>query len=161
AQFPVELQRLPVAEAAPLLVVRLEKFRAPFVGVDEVEAGRRRDPFFPLGAAWLDTWRRDRIDFRPRDLLNAARRGWEEPQRGLRGQPAAPNDQHAYHHGAAPLRTETDEHEAIEQTVRRRLDDLWEREKEGLQSSGWDPDGLADVLKGLIDCWLRREGHWP
>ncbi|MFO0967623.1 MAG: hypothetical protein U0793_18845 [Gemmataceae bacterium] len=45
--------------------------------------------------------------------------------------------------------------------MRRRLDELRQREKTALQTRGWDPEGLADVLKTLTECWLRRAEHWP
>ncbi|MFO0967624.1 MAG: ATP-binding protein [Gemmataceae bacterium] len=57
AQFTVELQRLPLAAAAPLVTVRLDDFCKPFAGMEEV-TGRRRDPFSArrglvrAGGAW-------------------------------------------------------------------------------------------------------------
>jgi hypothetical protein len=89
AQFTVSLQRVPVAEARQILAARLERFLQPSLDLDGVRERVREDPLFPLGSAWLDERLGDRIDLRPRDLINWACEAWQQEQARLRQQGGA------------------------------------------------------------------------
>jgi hypothetical protein len=82
AQFEVSLQRVTPAEAERIVVARLADFFGPFRGRPALP----RDPFFPLGEAWRAEFLRDKIDLRPRDVLNWAREGFRREQEALRGE---------------------------------------------------------------------------
>jgi hypothetical protein len=80
AQFEIALQRLNVEQAAQLIRVRLDRFLAPFDGLEAVQRRRREDAFFPLGSAWFQREFHERKDLRPRDVINWAREGWRRQQ---------------------------------------------------------------------------------
>ncbi|HZY90920.1 MAG TPA: AAA family ATPase, partial [Gemmataceae bacterium] len=83
AQFEVRLQRLNAAEALEVVRARLRAFRAPFAEVGAVRLWLRRDELYPLGRGWYERHLRDRVDLRPRDVINWAREGWRAQQEAL------------------------------------------------------------------------------
>ncbi len=159
AQREVELQRLPVAEALPVVESRLQRFLAPFDGIDEVARQQGRDALFPLGLAWYENYGKDHVEVRPRDLMNAARGGWAAQQRALheRGGLVWLRDWPA--HGNDPVSPEQPQ-ETLENALAARLDALTAEQGRLLQRRGWDPEGMADVLKTLCACCQARE-QWP
>src|SRR5262249_34455663 len=84
AQFTVSLQRVPTAETRRIVAARLERFLPPSLDLDGVPDRLREDPLFPLGSAWLDGRLGDKIDLRPRDLINWACEAWQQEQTRLR-----------------------------------------------------------------------------
>ena len=74
AQFELHLQRLTAAQALRLVHARLAEFLAPFGDVEPIRQRVRSDPYFPLGAEWARRNVEDKVDMRPRDVVNWARR---------------------------------------------------------------------------------------
>jgi hypothetical protein len=84
AQFEVLLQRATVPEARRIVAARLARFFAPFGTLTPVQQQIAQDPLFPLGRPWADAFLGDKIDVRPRGVINAAREGWRREQETLR-----------------------------------------------------------------------------
>jgi hypothetical protein len=82
-QTEVRLERLRATEAERLVLARLDAFFVPFAGLDELARARQASPFFPLGHSWYERSLRDRVDLRPRDVINGAREAWRQEQRRL------------------------------------------------------------------------------
>ncbi len=80
AQFEVPLQRVSPADAERIVAARLAQFLAPFRN----QLGWPPDPVFPLGRAWLAEVLHNRIDLRPREVINWAREGYARQQEALR-----------------------------------------------------------------------------
>lgn len=83
AQFEVALHRVSAAQAERIVAARLERLLEPFRELGPVRARREQDGLFPLGRAWHDEFLRDKIEVRPRDVLNGAREGWRREQQRL------------------------------------------------------------------------------
>ena len=83
AQFEVHLQRLTAAEAQRLVRARLADFLAPFADREPIRSRLEADPLFPLGEEWRRRRLQDKVDLRPRDVLNGAREGWRTQQEEL------------------------------------------------------------------------------
>jgi hypothetical protein len=86
AQFQVSLQRLSVTEGRRIVAARLRKWLLPFAHLDQVRARQQEDDLFPLGSAWANEFFGDKIDLRPRDVINGAREGWWREQELLEQQ---------------------------------------------------------------------------
>jgi hypothetical protein len=154
-QFTVPLHRIPPAEARLILAARLERFVQPSLERDAVRERVREDPLFPLGTPWLEERLRDRIDVRPRDLINWACEAWRAEQTRLRhqggpewlarnGSPPGPT--------SAPPLTAEQIREAIDRKVEEKLAEL--REQRGWQSHTLPPD--ADQMAGVV-CKLLEQ----
>jgi AAA ATPase domain len=83
AQFELGLQRLTAEQARQLIQARLTEFLAPFAGLGPIYERLRADPLFPLGAPWYEHHFQDKMDIRPRDVVNRAREGWRRQQEAL------------------------------------------------------------------------------
>src|SRR5581483_5206812 len=83
AQFEVPLHRISPEAGRQIVRARLERFLEPFAEADAVRQRTAEDALFPLGTAWADEFFRDRIDVRPRDVVNAAREAWRREQEDL------------------------------------------------------------------------------
>ncbi len=83
-QFEISLQRLSRPEARRIVAARLEQVVAPFEGVEPVRRRLHEDDLFPLGRAWEEAYFGDKVDLRPRDVINWAREGWSREQESLR-----------------------------------------------------------------------------
>jgi hypothetical protein len=84
AQFDVRLQRIGTAGARQILSARLRHFLEPFRHLEAVQQQAQHDPLFPLGEAWAQAAFQDRIELRPRSVLNEARAGWQQEQEAQR-----------------------------------------------------------------------------
>jgi hypothetical protein len=84
AQFEIPLQRIGPIEAERIVTARLAQFMTPYCRVDVIRGRAHDDPLFPLGRGWRDRFFRDRIDVRPREVINAAREGWRREQEEIR-----------------------------------------------------------------------------
>jgi AAA ATPase domain len=80
AQFEVQLNRLSKEDARRMLAARIENFMEPFHELDAVRQRLQDDPLFPLGQAWYDGLTRDKVELRPRDVINWAREAWRRQQ---------------------------------------------------------------------------------
>jgi hypothetical protein len=86
AQFEISLHRISATAGRQLVGERLERFVEPFAAVDAVRRRLHEDDLFPLGRVWAGSYFRDRIEVRPRDVINGAREGWRQQQERLRQQ---------------------------------------------------------------------------
>jgi hypothetical protein len=84
AQFEIPLQRILPAEAERIVTARLARFLTPYSHLDIIRERTRHDPLFPLGLRWRDRFFQDRIDVRPREVINAAGEGWRREQAEIR-----------------------------------------------------------------------------
>jgi hypothetical protein len=84
AQLEVELQRVGGVEAGDLIRARLDEFFRPYENLGGLRQRRQHDDFFPLGRAWYERQFKDKIDLRPRDVINQAREAWHGEQQRLR-----------------------------------------------------------------------------
>ena len=82
-QFEVGLQRLTAAQSRQLIQARLTDFLGPFAALGPIQERLRTDPLFPLGAPWYKQHLQDKVDIRPRDVVNWAREGWRRQQETL------------------------------------------------------------------------------
>lgn len=80
AQHRINLQPISMTEARAIVLGRVEKFCAPFAKVKEVATARKRDPLTPLSEKWWSKYSNGLIEARPRDVVRAARDGWELEQ---------------------------------------------------------------------------------
>ena len=79
----ISLKPIVSAEARALITSRLEIFLLPFNELPEVAAKMQQDPLFPLGRQWFEEVTGERIDFRPRDMINLAKARFYEEQTAL------------------------------------------------------------------------------
>jgi hypothetical protein len=158
AQFEVRLGRLTNQEAVRLVRARLDAFLAPYTALNEVRRRCSADELFPLGRSWHDRALKDRVDLRPRDVINWAREGWRRQQEDLArrgdtawladGMPPLPPD---YGDEAPP--TEEEIRAAIDRKVAEKLADFraWRlRELERLPADADHLAGRAYAL--LVQC---------
>lgn len=164
AQHEIFLQRLSSLQARSLIAVRLEAFHKPFAQIEEIQKQVRGDSFFPLGEDWVRASLEGKTEYRPRDVLNQARWGWERQQEILadKGGPAWLASWKAVAPPAAgdsPISPDQVQ-KLIDQGIRGRLLVLEEEQKTSLKKLAWDPDTLAGLLFQLLGNWVKREG-WP
>jgi len=160
AQFEVHLLRLTPQESRRIVAARLEKVIQPFVSLEPVRQRSQQDELFPLGRAWADEFFRDKIDLRPRDVLNAARESWRRQQEALRklSGPAwlLSWDRPATITGEGKVETveptEAQIREAIDSKVAQMLADHCDQRRQ--QPDALAPD--ADNLAGLIAALLKQ-----
>jgi hypothetical protein len=84
AQFEIALLRTSVAEGREIVAARLQRFFEPVAQWDTMQPRLQEEPLFPLGNAWADTFLKDKVEVRPRDMLTWAREGWQREQAVLR-----------------------------------------------------------------------------
>jgi hypothetical protein len=150
AQFTVSLQRVPVAEARQILAARLERFLQPSLDLDGVRERVRQDPLFPLGRAWLDERLGDRVDVRPRDLINWACEAWQQEQtRRQQEDDPVPLPEPV----SVPPPTAEQIREVIDHTVEQKLAEL--REQRQRQSHTLPPD--AGQMTGVVFKLLEQQ----
>jgi len=119
-QFEVQLHRLSAAEEREMVRARLRAFLAPFADAGAVRLWLRQDDLYPLGRGWYERHLRDRVDVRPRDVINRAREGWRAQQEAL-AREGGP-DWLANWTGAAPEDAEPVQPEAPEAAIDRKVD---------------------------------------
>lgn len=152
-QFEVALQRVPVTEAGALVAARVDRFFAPFDHLAAVRQRRQDDPLFPLGRAWWEAHARDRIEFRPRDVLNAAREAWRREQERLRASDGA--SWLAQWDSPAPPAPTWPMPEQVRQAIDRRVaeevDEQVRQQRAHAEAAPADADQLTGLLLGLLD----------
>jgi hypothetical protein len=84
AQFEIALQRTSVADARKIVAARLERFLKPEAQSDAMKRRLEQDPLFPLGTSWAEEFLKNKVEVRPRDILNWAREGWRREQAALK-----------------------------------------------------------------------------
>jgi len=82
-QFEERLDRISPEQARPLVQKRVERFLAPFEELAEVRQKVFEDPLFPLGSKWYEELMKERVELRPRDVINDAGGRWYLEQQTL------------------------------------------------------------------------------
>jgi hypothetical protein len=82
-QFEIVLGRLRREQGRALMQARLQRFLAPYAGLEGVAERLQTDALFPLGTPWFEARVRDLPDFRPRDLIGWACEQWQRQQEEL------------------------------------------------------------------------------
>jgi hypothetical protein len=80
AHYLVELQRIGVREARQVIQSRLQPFQEPFLMLPEIKELVQRDYLFPLGETWAQSQFGDKVEIRPRDVINWAAAEWRRQQ---------------------------------------------------------------------------------
>jgi hypothetical protein len=155
AQFEVELQAVNPQEARQIIQKRLEPSQEPFMTLEAVHGLVQGDILFPLGERWAQAFLADRIDIRPRDVMNGAREAWRRQRETLielggptwlqtwRGTEAPP---------PPPLPPPEDIEKLIDEKVAARLQE--HRQRRLIEPQTLPPD--ADNLAGLVHILLQR-----
>jgi hypothetical protein len=166
AQFDVQLLRLTPEQALQVVEARLDHFFTPFATLGEVQRLRQVDPLFPLGRAWHEQFLRNKIEIRPRDVINWAREGWRREQEVLaRLTGPAWLDTWQARQGSPPGDTKqgdwTEEQlrEAIDRKVDERMATLRSRRQQEPGGLPANADHLAGILYGLL-AQCRDEGQF-
>lgn len=151
AQLEVRLQRVGPAEAGRIVAARLARFFEPFRG----RSALPQDPLFPLGEAWREQALGDKIDLRPRDVLNWAREGFRREQEMLileggpawlatwgRRQPGAP---------AETVPAPDEAQRAIDRRVARQVEEQKAQRRARPETLPPDADNLAGLVGALLE----------
>jgi hypothetical protein len=161
AQFQIRLLRLTRPESRSILTARLRKVVAPFAELGPVRQRLQDDDLFPLGRSWAEAFWQDKIDLRPRDVINGAREGWRHVQQSLQhfGGPAWLEDWSK----RPPPNGEVREGPLTDDQVRAAIDSrMADKIAEHCQKRCGQPDSLApdaDHLGGLIATLVRQLGN--
>jgi hypothetical protein len=150
AQFEVRLQRVTPAEAERIVAARLTDFFEPFRG----QARLPTAPLFPLGEAWRAEFLRDKVDLRPRDVVNWAREGFRREQEALareggpawlatwgRRQPIT----------EGPKTDNDDAQQAIDRRVARQVAEHAAQRRHQPETLPPDADNLAGLVGSLLE----------
>ncbi len=162
AQFEVLLQRLTAAEALRLVEARLRDFLAPFADREPIRKRLEADALFPLGEEWRRRHLQDKMDIRPRDVLNAAREGWRMQQEALRRQGgpawlAGWTGRGGDGDDDAPP-TEEEMREAVDRAVDRIVTDHGAAVREGRRLVPPNADQIAGLVYDLLNQCRERAG---
>jgi hypothetical protein len=153
AQFKIALHRLNARQADAIVGSRVQEFMKPFAELEPLRS-RVSASFFPLGRGWRAQLFTDRIEFRPRDVINAARDGWRLQQERLQRQGGAdwladwPGEESGGGNGEPPTREEIEAatDRRVEEWMRAYIAEL-QREPERLPADG---DHLAGLISALL-----------
>lgn len=80
AQYRIDLLKISPDSAREMVRSRLARFHQPFEEAPQVATRLSRDPATPLGTQWLQSRFADHPEYRPRDVIRAAREKWEAEQ---------------------------------------------------------------------------------
>jgi hypothetical protein len=166
AQFQVQLGRVSSAEALQIVRTRLDRFHEPFAGVPEVDTQVAQDALFPLGNGWSERYLRNRVDIRPRDVINWAREGWRQQQERLRAQ-GGPAWLNRWSHcdenttgDQERVFPAVDLHTAIDRVVTAKLADRLAEALDCPTALPADADHLAGLLYALLSqCLEAGDGY--
>jgi hypothetical protein len=155
AEYKVDVNRIPPADARRILEARLERFHEPFLEVDEVRRSVHEDTLFPLGREWLERQLGDGLEFRPRDILTWARDAWEDRQQALvrlGGERWFENGQEPNPPGTTTATATAAVEDLIDEAVDRKIEE--QIAKHRLEPGSLPPD--AGNLAGLVESLLKR-----
>ena len=156
AQFKIHLLPPGAPGGRRIVAARLEKVVTPFVELDPVRQRREHDPLFPLGQAWAEKLFQQKIDWRPRDLINGAREGWSQEQedatKSWRPSLVADWPQLTHINGKPPEMDLTEEQirQAIDAKVDQKITEYCEQLRLQPGSLSLDADTLARVVADLL-----------
>ncbi len=146
AQFQLPLHRIRSDEAGQIVRTRLQAFLQPYAGLEPVTRAVQADPFYPLGEGWRRQQFQDRVEFRPRDVINWAGEAWRQLQAGG-GKKAEP--------GSPTPETTIPIQERVDQQVRDRVAERIAQRQREPQSLPPDEDRLVQLLYDLLR-WLQE-----
>jgi hypothetical protein len=155
-QYELMLQRVSPHEARQIVQVRLHPFQEPFLALEPVRGLVQQDILFPLGEAWAREFLADKVEVRPRDVINWAREGWRREQELLRQQGGAewlarwPERKPGKPDGV--VLTDEELRQRIDEKVSLKVQEL--KRQRQLEPQTLPPDG--DNLAGLIEALLQR-----
>jgi type II secretory pathway predicted ATPase ExeA len=162
AQFEISLQRVPAAQGREIVAARLANFLGPYQELDPVKQQLQRDGLFPLGESWAEAVFKNKIEVRPRDVLNWAREGWRREQEALavtggpawlagwepRRPPSANGD------GPLPPPVRPLE-EVIDQKVEQKIAEHRAQRLAAPETLAVDADNLAGLVRALLEQCSR------
>jgi hypothetical protein len=157
AQFEVRLQRVTPAEAERIIAARIAGHLGAMCDAKPLRDLLASDPLFPLGRAWQAEFLGDRIDLRPRDVLNWAREGWRREQENLARKGGAEwlatwGEREIKTAVEMPEPTTEDMQKAVERRVARQIED--QQAQRGAHPETLPPDG--ERLLGLVRRLLEQ-----
>jgi hypothetical protein len=156
AQQKVELQRISVIEAKEIVQARLQPFQEPFLAVDEIKQRIEKDYLFPLGQGWSGEFLGNKVDLRPRDVINWANEGWRRRQAAIKergGQAWLQSWDGTMPPGVQPAEPSEDEiQQQIDNKVTLKLQEHTHQRR--LEPHTLPADG--DNLAGLLHAVLQR-----
>ena len=79
AQFEIALQRICVTDGCSIVADRLQRFLKPDTQLEAVHQRLQEDYLFPLGKAWADEFLDNKVEVRPRDMLELGARRLATP----------------------------------------------------------------------------------
>jgi hypothetical protein len=158
AQFEIGLHRIRVPEGRQLVAARLRRALESFLDLEPVQRRVQEDPLFPLGRAWFEEFLQDKIDVRPRDVINWAREGWRREQEVLRasggpawlagwGQPRTP----AREVVAPALPLAEPLQDAIDRKVAQKIDEHQAQRQRAPHTLPPDADNLSGLVYLLLE----------
>lgn len=156
ALHEVELQRVTPIEARQIVQARLLPFQEPFMILEPIKERVSKDYLFPLGEKWAEELLAERMDVRPRDVINWAREGWRRQQEAIK-QEGGPlwleNWETSQSVEDTPHEPSAEELQAlIDAKVELKLQE--HKRQRQLEPQTLPPDG--DNLAGLLHALLQR-----
>jgi hypothetical protein len=156
AQFEIPLQRLTATEGRHIIGARLEKALTGFDELEPVRQWLHQDDLFLLGRAWAEDFFKDKVELRPREVVNGAREGWRYQQDIL-----AKVGGHTWltnwpgRDGPPPAEEWTEEQvlEAIDAKVDKRMSEVCEQLRQRADTLPPDADTLAGLVASLLS-WV-------
>jgi hypothetical protein len=137
----------------------------PFAGLDAVQALLQRDPLFPLGRGWVADFLEDKVELRPRDVLNWAREGWRRQQE-LLSQQGGPDwlAQWGVNRATGRIYPQLSP-EQIQRAIDEKAAETIAEQKSQRLAEPYTLSPLADNLAGLIfallEQYIRASGTEP
>jgi len=162
AQFEVPLQRVTVQEGRDIVAARLRRFLEPFQHLEPVSQHAQADGLFPLGVAWAEERFADKVEVRPRDVINWAREGWRREQEALRqlGGPAwvaGWGRRRLTAEPAGPLTAEQMQ-DAIDRKIDRKIREHVAQRREQPYMLAPNADNLAGLVATLLEQAVQEGG---
>lgn len=158
AQHEIELQPIGVAQARQMVQARLQPLQETFRAVEPVWQKVQQDVLFPLGERWAQTALAERLDIRPRDVINWARAGWRQEQAALQQSDNAawlvswPHSAPAAAPAAAPPANLT---QRIDDAVAAKVREHAQQKLNAPQTLPPDAEHLAGLLHRLLERCLQ------
>ncbi len=154
AQFEVSLQRVTPEQAQRIIAARIAGSLGSLCERPPLRDLLANDPLFPLGQTWWAEFRGDRIDLRPRDVLNWAREGWRREQETLTLKGGAEWLESWSHREIPPDKSEPtsdEKQKAVDRRVIQQVED--QRAQRRAHPETLPPDGerLLGLIRALLD----------
>jgi AAA ATPase domain len=163
AQFEVSLQRVRPAEAERIVAARIAGYLGSLCDDEPLRDLLTSDPLFPLGHVWQTEFLGDRIDLRPRDVLNWAREGWRREQEKLIRDGGAEwsatwGERDIIPPVEKPALTTEEMQKAVERRVTRQIDEQQAQRRAHPASLPPDGERLLGLIRSLLEQ-CRQVSH--